>query len=120
MVALVVQTGTLLLEQGHAFEAHPVAAWAPLPGRYRRREPEATVLHHVVRENLATFSLPRGARPQRQASAPRRPPISTPFPAALRASSRGRLASSLLLALLASPAARPTAPSARRPSTLSL
>jgi len=31
------------------------AAWAPLRNGYRRRDPEATVLHQAVRENLATF-----------------------------------------------------------------
>ena len=37
------------------YEREPGAAWAPPPASYRRREPEKTVLHRVVRENLATL-----------------------------------------------------------------
>jgi hypothetical protein len=37
------------------FERSPGAASAPVSGTYRRREPEATVLHRVVREHLETF-----------------------------------------------------------------
>jgi hypothetical protein len=36
------------------WERHPGAACAPLAG-YRRREPEKTVLHQVVRDRLETF-----------------------------------------------------------------
>jgi len=38
----------------HVWERHPGGACAPL-GRYRRREPEKTLLHQVVREELETF-----------------------------------------------------------------
>ncbi len=38
-----------------SYERHPGAATAPLPGTYRRREPEKRVLHTVVREHLETF-----------------------------------------------------------------
>jgi hypothetical protein len=38
-----------------AYERRSGAARAPLPSFYRRREPEATVLHAAVREHLATF-----------------------------------------------------------------
>ncbi len=38
-----------------AYQRHPDAATAPLPHGYRRREPEKTVLHAVVREHLETF-----------------------------------------------------------------
>lgn len=38
-----------------AFEFEPGAASLPLPGGYRRREPEKTALHAVVRENLETL-----------------------------------------------------------------
>jgi hypothetical protein len=41
----------------HAYEARPGAASAPLPAGYRRRDPEATVLHEVVRQHLSTFLL---------------------------------------------------------------
>lgn len=37
------------------FEAFARAACVPLPSGYRRRDPEATVLHEAVRESLATF-----------------------------------------------------------------
>ena len=37
------------------YERHPGVASAPLGRRYRRREPEKTVLHGVVREHLETF-----------------------------------------------------------------
>jgi hypothetical protein len=47
--------GATTVQQTHAIEVQPGAAWAPLPGGYRRRDVEATVLHQVVRENLATF-----------------------------------------------------------------
>jgi hypothetical protein len=49
------ETGVQPTEQGHAFEWAAGDAWAPLPCTYRRRDPEGTVLHHVVRENLSTF-----------------------------------------------------------------
>jgi len=39
------------------YETRPGAACAPLPSSYRRRDPEATVLHQVVREHLSTFLL---------------------------------------------------------------
>jgi len=39
------------------YEAKPGAACAALPSGYRRRDPEATVLHEVVREHLSTFLL---------------------------------------------------------------
>jgi hypothetical protein len=37
------------------FELSPGAAERPLPAGYRRREPEKTALHAVVRENLETL-----------------------------------------------------------------
>jgi hypothetical protein len=37
------------------FEREPGAASRPLPPGYRRREPEKTVLHAVVREYLESF-----------------------------------------------------------------
>ena len=37
------------------YEREPGAASAPLRARYRRRQPEKTVLHTVVREHLETF-----------------------------------------------------------------
>ncbi len=37
------------------YEREPGAASRPLPPGYRRREPEATVLHAVVREHLESF-----------------------------------------------------------------
>jgi len=37
------------------FELSPGAAELPLPGGYRRREPEKTALHAVVRQNLETL-----------------------------------------------------------------
>jgi len=37
------------------YEREPGAASRPLPAGYRRREPENTVLHAVVREHLETF-----------------------------------------------------------------
>ena len=37
------------------FERSRRAASAPFSGVYRRRQPETTVLHAVVRENLETF-----------------------------------------------------------------
>ena len=37
------------------YERYPGAASAPLPFTYRRREPEKSVLHTVVREHLETF-----------------------------------------------------------------
>ena len=39
------------------YEAKPGAACAALPSGYRRGDPEATVLHEVVREYLSTFLL---------------------------------------------------------------
>ena len=47
--------GTTPARQTYAIEVRPGTAWAPLPGSYRRREPEGTVLHQAVRQNLATF-----------------------------------------------------------------
>lgn len=41
--------------QAHVYEQRPGAAAAPLPRTYRPRQPRATVLHRVVRENLETF-----------------------------------------------------------------
>ena len=38
-----------------SYERYPGAATAPFPGTYRRREPEKSVLHTVVREHLETF-----------------------------------------------------------------
>jgi len=38
-----------------AYERTPGAGSAPLPGTYRRHEPEKTVLYGVVREHLETF-----------------------------------------------------------------
>jgi len=38
-----------------ACEREEGVASSPLPRSYRRREPERTVLHRVVRENLATL-----------------------------------------------------------------
>ena len=38
-----------------SYERYPGAASAPLPFTYRRREPEKSVLHTVVREHLETF-----------------------------------------------------------------
>jgi len=43
------------------YERHPGAASAAFPSGYRRREPEKSVLHGVVREHLETF-LARGHR----------------------------------------------------------
>ena len=40
-----------------AYEARPGAACAALPSSYRRRDPEASVLHQVVRAHLSTFLL---------------------------------------------------------------
>ena len=37
------------------FERYPGAASAALPGTYRRREPEKTVLYQVVQQHLETF-----------------------------------------------------------------
>ena len=37
------------------YERHPGAAGAPLGSGYRRREPETTVLHAIVRDHLETF-----------------------------------------------------------------
>jgi hypothetical protein len=37
------------------YEQSPGAAWAPLPRAYRRREPDKTALHTIVREHLETF-----------------------------------------------------------------
>ncbi|MBC8426284.1 transposase [bacterium] len=37
------------------YERHPSAATTPLPGKYKRREPEKTVLYAIVREHLETF-----------------------------------------------------------------
>jgi hypothetical protein len=42
-------------QQPCAFEQYPGAASAPLPGTYRPRSPQSSVLHQVVRENLLTF-----------------------------------------------------------------
>ena len=44
-----------------AFERTPGIAWRPLPRGWRRREPDKTALHIVVRENLQTF-LAEGRR----------------------------------------------------------
>jgi hypothetical protein len=41
--------------RGLFFERHVGAASAPLPPSYRPRQPEKTVLHRVVRENLETM-----------------------------------------------------------------
>jgi hypothetical protein len=41
-------------EEVQVYERRPGAAGAPLPG-HRRREPEKTVLHRVVRAHLATL-----------------------------------------------------------------
>ena len=49
-----VQTGDASLP-AISYERHPGAATDPLPGTYRRREPEKCVLHTVVREHLETF-----------------------------------------------------------------
>ena len=38
-----------------AYEREEGVASRPLPRSYRRREPERTALHRVVRENLATL-----------------------------------------------------------------
>ena len=38
-----------------AYEREEGAASSPLPRSYRRREPEKTVLHRVVRDNMATL-----------------------------------------------------------------
>jgi hypothetical protein len=38
-----------------AYEQFEGAAWCPLPSNYPRREPEKTLLHQVVRENLETL-----------------------------------------------------------------
>jgi len=38
-----------------SYERHPGAACEPLTGVYRRREPEKSVLHKVVRDHLETF-----------------------------------------------------------------
>ena len=43
------------LGQTCAYERFPGAAMAPLPPTYRPRQPRASVLHRVVRENLLTF-----------------------------------------------------------------
>jgi len=37
------------------YERHPHAASAPLPHGYRRREPEKSALHTIIREHLETF-----------------------------------------------------------------
>ena len=50
-----VEAGSWPAKQQYAFEAEPGAASAPLQHSYRRRDPESTVLHQVIRENLATF-----------------------------------------------------------------
>jgi len=44
------------------YECAPGAASRALPGTYVRRNVEATLLHRVVRENLATFLLESGQR----------------------------------------------------------
>ncbi len=50
-------------ESTEAWQARPGAARAPL-ARYRRREPEHTILHAVVRERLESFlAAARSARP---------------------------------------------------------
>ena len=46
-----------------AYERTPGAGSAPLPGAYRRHEPEKTVLHGVVRDHLETF-LDRARGPE--------------------------------------------------------
>jgi hypothetical protein len=38
-----------------AYECKPGAALTPLPRGYQRRQPEKSVLHEVVRENLESF-----------------------------------------------------------------
>jgi hypothetical protein len=47
--------GGSAVEQAQCYEAQPGAASAPLSSGYKRREPEKSVLHEVVRENLETF-----------------------------------------------------------------
>jgi hypothetical protein len=47
--------GGCVVEQAQCYEVRPGAASAPLSSGYKRREPENTVLHQVVREHLATF-----------------------------------------------------------------
>ncbi len=37
-----------------SYDRYPGVATAPLPGTYRRREPERSVLHTVIREHLET------------------------------------------------------------------
>jgi len=37
------------------YERTPGAGSTPLPGTYRRHEPEKTVLHGVIRDHLETF-----------------------------------------------------------------
>ena len=37
------------------YEREPGAASRPLPRSYRRREPEKTVLHEVIRDHLESF-----------------------------------------------------------------
>ena len=37
------------------YEAYRGAAASPLPRTYRQRQPQNTVLHRIVRENLETF-----------------------------------------------------------------
>ena len=38
-----------------AYEREEGVAFSPLPRSYRRREPEKTALHRIVRENVATL-----------------------------------------------------------------
>ncbi len=57
-------------------EPHQGSSGAPVAtGRYRRREPESTVLHQVVREQLETFLVtvdePGGRRPPHELQKPR-------------------------------------------------
>ena len=47
--------GGSAVEQSQCYEFRPGAASAPLISGYRRREPETTVLHEVMREHLETF-----------------------------------------------------------------
>jgi hypothetical protein len=51
----VVAGGVATSGGGCTYEVRPGAAAAPLRAGYRRREPEKTALHRLVRENLATF-----------------------------------------------------------------
>ena len=53
------------VEQVQCYEARTGAASAPLGPGYKRREPETSVLHEVVRENLETcLAQAREERPE--------------------------------------------------------